>query len=218
MTAVNAAIQAAKAAAAQMVSAPAEITAYTSPTGVAVPMMKPSMSMANASTSLIPRTAQYVKVNEFGILIGKGDKKFKSELKVKLNLTEDRGFSLKWTLRYGNPAQYMSTYDGVVCDKGGNWADVQAKVMAIDPKAQPYLTVDILVETLEKIDTTGGGIEPGTKLALSLSKTNFSEWQDFYNEAKDAGRLGQEVTAKIGFRDVHHNGNDWGVLTFSFDE
>lgn len=220
MTDVTAAIEAAKAAAAAMATAPAatqgqEIVAHVSPTGVATPMMKPSMAMAMASTSLIPKTAPYLKVNEFGLLVGKTDKKFKEAIKVKLLLTEDKGFQLKWTLRYGNPAQYLSTYDGIVCDKGGSWADAQAKVRAIDPRAEPYITADIITEVTETFETTGGKIEAGTKLAINPSMTNFSEWQEFFQSAAEAGKLEQEVDVTLGFRDVHHNGNDWGVVTFT---
>lgn len=216
MTDVTAAIQAAKAAAAQMVQEEKDtaIVAHVSG-GVATPMMKPSMAMAMASSSLIPKTAPYLKVNEFGLLIGKTDKKFKESFKARLLLQEDRGFQLKWTLRYGNPAQYLSTYDGLVCDKGGSWADAQAKVRAIDPKAEPYISADILVELAEDVEVTGSKIDSGTKLAINLSKTNFSEWQDFFTAASEAGVMGQEVDVTIGFRDVHWNGNDWGVITFT---
>lgn len=222
MTDVTAAIQAAKAAAANMVAdqsaANTQIEARVSPAGVATPMMKPSMSMALASTSILPRTSPFLKVNEFGILVGKTDKKFKEQLKGRILVEEDKGFRLKWTLRFGNPATYYSTYDNLVCDKGGSWADAVAKVNAIDPRAEPYISADIVFEVTEDFDTTGGKIEAGTKVAINLSKTNFSEWSDFYQAAADAGLLGQEVDIVLGHRAIHYNGNDWGVVTFTIAE
>lgn len=215
MSTVQDAIQAAKAAAAAMAPSNTEIVAHVSPAGVATPMMKPSMSMAAAVTSLVPRTAAYLKVNEFGLLVGKGDKKFKEKIRAKILMVEDKGFALKWTLRYGNPAQYVSTFDGHICDKGGSWADAQAKARAIDPRVEPYISADIVATLVEDVEITGGKVEAGSKVAINLSKTNFSEWQEFYAEMEKAGVIGQEITVDLGFRDIHHNGNDWGVVTFA---
>lgn len=206
-------------AAEQHTDAPAAgaiIEAHTSHTGVVTTMAKPSMSMAMASSSVVPKMTPFLKVNEFGILVGKNDKMFKHEIKAKILLVEDRGFALKWTLRYGNPAQYLSTYDGQVCDKGGSWNDAIRKVMSIDPRAaEPYISADIVVTVTETFDVTGGKIEAGTKLAINLSKTNFSEWQEFFAAANEAGVVGQEVDVIIGDRSISHNGNNWGVVTFT---
>lgn len=218
MSNVTAAIQAAKEAAKTLVAEQDASTAVIEThvnAGVAVPMMKPSMSMALATSSIIPRTAPYLKVNEYGILIGKNDKAFKEGFKGKILIAEDKGFRLKWTLRYGNPANYLSTFDGLVCDKGGSWADAQAKVRAIDPKAEPYISADIIVELSEDVSVTGGKIDAGTKVAINLSKTNFSEWQEFFEAANEAGVVGQEVEVNLGHRAIAYNGNNWGVVTFA---
>jgi hypothetical protein len=180
----------------------------------AVPFDKPSMAAVAAATGVIPRNTPYLKVNEFGILIGKQKKGFLDGFRARLLLVEDRGFQLKWTLRFGNPARYLSTYDGQTCDRGGTWGDAMMKARMIDPKVEPYVSVDVVLTLAEDLKAGDETVSAGTLVGFNSSKTNFSEWADFHALAADRGLLGEEVAVEIGHRAVAHNGNAWGVVTF----
>jgi len=182
--------------------------------GVITGLAKPSMAAVAAATSVIPRNTPFLKVNEFGILIGKQKKGFLEGFRASILLLEDRGFQLKWTLRVGNPALYLSTYDGQTCDKGGTWVDAMIRARVIEPKAEPYVAVDVVLTLLEEVSAGGEVLPPGTRIGFTSSKTNFSEWADFHAATAEAGLLGQEVEVEIGHREVLHNGNTWGVVTF----
>ena len=179
-----------------------------------VPFSKPTMASVAAASGVIPRNTPFLKVNEFGILIGKQKKGFLEGFRARLLLVEDKGFQLKWTLRFGNPAQYLSTYDGQTCDKGGSWGDAMMKARMIDPKVEPYVCVDVLLTLAEKLKAGEEVLAAGTELGFTASKTNFSEWADFHATASEEGLIGAEVSVDIGHRAVTHNGNTWGVVTF----
>ena len=174
---------------------------------------KPSMATVAASTGVIPRNTPYLKVNEFGMRVGK-NKDFVDEFDVKIDMTEEVGFQVKHTLRFGNPAQYLSTYDGTICDKGGSWHDAILKAKQADPSVEPYHAADILMTLTKQLKLKEETLSAGTVIGLNTSKSNFSEWSDFYGEIAKAGLIGQTVKVKLKAREINHNGNTWGVVTF----
>lgn len=176
--------------------------------------VKPSMATVAAQASVIPKAIPYLKVNEFGIRIGK-NKEFLDEIEGTINMTEDKGFAVKHTVRFGNPAQYLSTYDGIGCDKGGSWGDAMAKAKMADPGAEPFHSVDIVVTLTKDIKLKDEVVPAGKQVAINTSKTNFSEWEDFYRAVAEEGRLGETVPVKITSRSISHNGNEWGVFEFA---
>ncbi len=216
MTSIAEAVKQAQEAAASMAQATGTdiIEGHVSPGGVVTTFAKPSMATVQAATGIIPRNTPYIKVNEFGIRIGKNKEFITDAFEVSIDMTEDQGFQVKHTIRFGNPAQYLSTYDGSICDKGGTWHDALRKAKLADPKADPYPSVDVIVTLAKPMKLKEEKLEAGAKLAFNSSKTNFSEWSDFYSAVAKAGGLGQEVGAKLGFREIQHNGNTWGVVTF----
>ena len=178
---------------------------------------KPSMSTIAASTGVIPRNTPYLKVNEDGLKIGK-NRQYLEGFKGKILMQEDVGFQVKYTIRFGNPAQYFSSYDGTTCDKGGSWGDALQKAKLADPNAEPYPSVDVVIELLEDVKLKDEVLPAGSKVGFNASKTNFSEWQDFFGEVYKAGLVDQEVEVNIGFRAIEHGGNTWGVVTFALPE
>lgn len=215
MASIQDAVKEANNAAADMVQASggAVIEGSVNSSGQVTTFTKPSMATVAASTGVIPRSVPYVKVNEDGIKIGK-DKTYLEGFEAKISMVEDKGFQVKHTVRFGNPAQYLSTYDGSVCDKGGSWGDAIQKAKMADPKADPYPSVDVVIELTKPVKLKDETLAIGQKIGFNSSKTNFSEWSDFYQACAEAGVLGQEVDVKIGFREIDHGGNTWGVLTF----
>lgn len=220
MAGIQDAINQAQNTAAQMAQAQAGtdiIEGHVSQAGVVTTFSKPSMAAVVASTGVIPRNTPYIKVNEFGIRVGK-NKDFLTEIPVEISMIEDEGFQVKHTLRFGNPAQYLSTYDGRVCDKGGSWQDAMMKAKQIDPSVDPYPSVDIVVTLTAPLKMKEETLPAGTLLAFNSSKSNFSEWSDFYAEVAKAGRIGETLKVTLGHREISHNGNTWGVVTFSLAE
>jgi hypothetical protein len=195
----------------------AVIQGSVSPGGVATTYQKPSMATVAAATGVIPRNTPYLKVNEFGMRVGK-NKDFIDDIPVEIALVEDEGFMVKYTLRFGNPAQYLSSYDGMVCDKGGSWNDALVKARMADPNVEPYNAVDIVVRTTAPLKLKEETLPAGTVIGLNTSKSNFSEWSDFYAECAKAGLIGQTVKVKLGCREINHGGNTWGVVTFTLAE
>jgi len=189
------------------------IEASASPAGVVTTFAKPSMATVSASTGVIPRSTPFLKVNEDGIKIGK-DKTYHQGFKAKIDMTEDQGFQVKMTLRFGSPAQYISTYDGSIADKGGSWPDAIRKARMANPNCEPYHSVDVVLTLTEEVKLKDEVLPVGYKIGWNSSKTNFSDWSDFYAAVAKAGGIGAEVDAQIGFREINHNGNTWGVLTF----
>jgi hypothetical protein len=212
---IQEAIAQARAAAATMPQEGALVEGIINDAGVVTTFARPTMAAVAAATSVIPRNTPYIKVNEFGILIGKQKKGFIDGFKAKILMQEGSGFALKYTLRFGNPAQYLSSYDGVVCDKGGSWHDAMMKAKRIDPRAEPYISVDVVMTLAADLKAGEETLPAGTKIGFNSSKTNFNEWSDFFNEVQAAGLVNQTVDVKIGYRDIEHNGNTWGVLTFA---
>jgi hypothetical protein len=215
MSGIQDAIKQANEAAANMVKDTGSemIEGHVSPTGQVTTFAKPSMASVAASTGVIPRSVPYLKVNEDGIKIGK-DKTYMTGFKAKVLMVEDKGFQAKYTIRFGNPAQYLSSYDGAICDKGGSWGDALAKAKMADPRAEPYPAVDVVLELIEEVALKDEKLAVGQKIGFNSSKTNFSEWADFYQSVAEAGLLGQTIDVQIGHKEINHNGNDWGVVTF----
>ena len=211
-------INQAKEAAAAMVQteepSTAVIEGYVQPSGQIINYSRPTMASMAASTGVIPKATPYLKVNEDGIKIGK-DKTYLTGFQGRILMVEEKGFQGKWTIRYGNPAQYLSSYDGAGCDKGGTWSDAVGRARRADLKAEPYPSVDVVITLTEALKLKDETLPVGSRVGFNSSKTNFSEWGDFYALCAEKGLLGQFVDVTIGFKEITHGGNTWGVLTFS---
>ena len=122
------------------------------------------------------------------------------------------------TIKFGNPAQYLKTYDGTNCAQGGTWDQAQVRARSIDPNARPYFSADIPMGVIEDIKTPDGNtllIEKGKRLGHALSTTNKANFQEFLKALTDAGQLGIPVRVKVSSaRRTNQKGNAWGVLTF----
>lgn len=221
MADIQSAINDAKQAAADMTANEANlaeggnevIEACVTPNGSVTTFTKPSMDSVVASSGIIPRNVSYLKINEFGMRVGK-HKDFLTTIEAKISMVEEEGFQVKHTIRYGNPAQYLSTYDGVVCDKGGSWNDALRKAQNADPKFKTYPTADIIFIISKPLKLKDETIPAGTQIGYVPSPSGFSDWSDFYQEVKKAEKLGQEVSVKLTAREINHNGNTWGVVGF----
>ena len=222
MNAVNDAIAKAQEAAATVVEAvPAVVQAGAPANDVPVayvPARAPSMADAMASAQMRPD--EWLKVKEHGLLLGTSREAIET-MTVMIDMTEKNGFYMKESIKYGNPAVYMSTYDGVTCDKGGPWIAAIGKAQAADPRAKPYYSVDIKMTLMEDVKQIKGGKkhefgDAGKTLGHSTSTTNFDEWREFYRECSAAGLLNRKVIAILSVKQLENKaGNAWGVIVFT---
>ena len=220
--AVNDAIQRAQEAAATVVEAvPAVVQAGAPANDVPVayvPARAPSMADAMASAQMRPD--EWLKVKEHGLLLGTSREAIE-EMTVMIDMTEQNGFYMKESIKFGNPAVYLSTYDGVTCDKGGPWIAAIGKAQAADPRAKPYYSVDIKMTLMEDVKQIKGSKKhefgaAGKTLGHSTSTTNFDEWRELYRECSAAGLIGQKVIVKLTVKALENKaGNAWGVIVFT---
>lgn len=190
------------------------IEGHVSPAGQVTTFAKPSMATVAASSGLLPRNTLYLKPTEFGMKIGK-NKDMLQDFEAEINLAEDAGFQLKHTIRFGNPAQYLSSYDGVTCNKGGSWHDALMKARMASPNAEPYYAAEIKLTLTKELKLKDEVLKAGTIIGYDTSApSRFSDWSDFFEEAAKAGVVGQTVGVKVVAREINHNGNTWGTVAF----
>jgi hypothetical protein len=158
----------------------------------------------------------WVKVKEFGLIFGQSDELISTFVAI-IDMTDGVGFSPKYSIKAGNPAQYWSTYDGVMSDKGIPWSAAIERACSLDNKARPYSAVDIPMVLTEDVVSPKKVVlaKKGQRVGYATSTTGFREWRDFYNKATAEGLLDQQVEVQVSFRKMKNKeGNEWGVMTF----
>lgn len=158
---------------------------------------------------------KWFKVTEDGIKIG--DSKLIQEVLATIDMTEGAGFVLKYAIKGGNPAQYAYTTDMANAVGGGSWEAAQNRIRGLDPKAQPYRSVDLPFTLIGEVKDMSGAVvgKEGDLVGYTTSTTNWANWQAFHKEVADAGLLGQRVTVKLTAQArSNKNGNNWGVMKF----
>ena len=204
-----------KMAAAEAASAGNEVVeGYVTPAGQVQTYQAPSLSSFSAAKGLLPRNTLYLKPTEFGFRIGK-NKDMIQEFVAELDLNENVGIMPKWTVRFGNPAQYLSSYDGVTCNKGGSWSDAVIKARMAQPDAEPYPAAEVKLTLVKPLKLKEETLEAGTVIGYDTSSpSRYSDLSDFIDEATKEGVMGQVVKVKVIAREINHNGNNWGTVAF----
>lgn len=123
-------------------------------------------------------------------------------------------------VKYGNPAQYEKTYDGVRTAKGGDWAAACARAKQADPsnRSDPYVSADIPMTVYEDVKDSKSTLvaEKGKRLGYGLSTTNLANFRDFKKEVEAKGLMNETLIVVIGAqRRTNKAGNEWGVMTFT---
>lgn len=221
---VNAAIEAAKAAAANLAPSQAVVPAAAAPgagqyaapaayTAPAAPMSMDDLMVGSMSVDL------WLKVKEFGLIVGAGNPpELLREIVVGLDMSE---VIPNYSIKYGNPAVYKKTFDRVTCATGGSWAEAVAQAQRVDPKARDYRSADLPFVALEDIKGPSGAVlaEAGKRIGHTLSTTNWREFELFYRDLAQKGLTKSVVKVKLGFLPRSNaGGNKWGVVTFQLLE
>lgn len=217
MASVNEAIKAAREAAAEAVvieqeTPKTDVATYVAPSAP-VSYTAPSMETMAVTTGITKLVEDWFKVNEYGITIG-ADRTLLGSVKVQIDMTEAQGFFVKHSIKFGNPAQYFSSYDGTTCDRGGLWSDAVVKAQRADAKAQPFPAADIVFILAEDVKLKDKTLPAGTKLGHTTSTSNWQDWAEFYRDVAKAGLLNTVVDATLSSEAVtgKKNGYTWGIM------
>lgn len=219
MASVQEAIKAAREAAAEAVvieheTKGTDVATYAAP-AAPVSYAAPSMETMAVSTGIAKLVEDWFKVNEYGITIG-ADRTLLKSIKVQIDMTESQGFFVKHSIKFGNPAQYFSSYDGTTCDRGGLWSDAVVKAQRADAKANPFPAADIIFILAEDVKLKDKTLPAGTKIGHTTSTSNWQDWAEFYREVAKAGLLNTVVDATLSSEAVtgKKNGYTWGIMKF----
>lgn len=216
-TSIDAVIQKAQEAAAQVAGGvPAAAPATSVPTAAAG---NPLTLGDLASGSLDVDT--WLKVNAFGLLIGNSEELF-SEIEVTIDTDEIQLFR---GIRYGNPARYKRTYDGVtVAGGGGLWIQALEEAREVDPNVREYRGADLVFTLRETLKGKKDKViaEEGTRLGHSTSVTG---WKPFLQFVRDISKMGLPINDRgipsgvfnltLGFTTQKNDKGSWGVLAFN---
>ena len=215
---IAAAIALAQATAANSVALQAQnlVPATVSNTPVAI---RPGVAMT-MDELMIGQMAvdQWIGVKEFGFIFGKDKTLYSHDIVVEIDMD---AVLPNLTVKYGNPAVYVKTYDHAVSNKGTSWADAVASAQRVDPKVRPYPSADIPMTLLHPVVDGGKEkkvlAEEGTVLGYSLSTTNFPFWSKFYKSLMVLGIQKSVVKVALSYeKKTNSNNNVWGVITFTY--
>lgn len=202
-------------------------------------MAQAQAALANQQTAVIPAAAQttvavssasqapsmaallqqgfavdsFIKVTDGGLLLHKeaNAKTAVDKVRVAIDMSEGFGFKPLYTVSFGNPVQYVESFDGVTTTKGESWTQAVANARAVDPKASPYQTVKVGMRMLEDSQS----LKEGTTLGLTFTRTGIANWIKLYQEVVRAGLDGREVEVILGYKVGKKAGyRDWGIPTF----
>lgn len=215
MAGIADAINKAQAAAGEIIDA--EVTAVTTHRSTEpVTYQKPSMETMGNTGGISSVVDDWLKVSEDGLKIG-DNKGLVDSIEGEILMVEDEGFFVKQSIKWGNPVNYASTYDGRVSDRGGSWPDQVEKVQRIDPNARAFPSADIIITLTAPVKLKDVTIAAGTKIGTTLSMSNWRDWAEFYRDVQKAGLMGEPVDAVISAVAVTGKKNNltWGILNFA---
>lgn len=157
---------------------------------------------------------KWIKVNEDGIKIG-DSKLIVGGFDATIDMTEGSGFILKHGIKGGNPAQYAYTTDLATAVTGGSWEAAMARIRALDPKANPYRSVDLPFTLVGEVKDMAGAVvgKAGDTVGYTTSTTNWKNWETFFKAVAEAELLGQVVSVHLTAEaKTNKAGNNWGIL------
>lgn len=156
----------------------------------------------------------YVSIDKHGLAF-KGKDGLVDSVEVAIDTV--KGIHIFEALRFGDPVQYLKTYDGVRCEQGGSWEAAVKRAQIADPKARPYQGGDLAMEVLEDTKNTKGAVilEKGTVLGLSTSVTARANLKAFTDAYKAAGLEGKVVLVKLSVEQKSNAKGAWGLPVFT---
>jgi hypothetical protein len=178
----------------------------------ATPMQFTMENMAAMGLSV----EQWFKPDFQGMTIGDHDGIVKEAI-CEIDMTENAGFVLGMGIRYGNPAVYHFTTDGVSCQDGMSWPQAMMTALSVDPAAKPFRSVQIPMTAVQDVVDVDGKVvaSQGTSLGYTTPYSGWNTWLAFHRQCAMKGLLGQRVVVKITNEPKKNAaGNKWGNLRF----
>lgn len=212
---VAAAMEAARIAATNMLASQANQVTTTQPSGGEVAVARPGKALTFEDMAAGSITVdQWIGVKEFGLLFGSEKKLVTAPVTVEIDLN---AVAYQQSIKFGNPAQYLKSYDASVCASGGSWEAAISRAQRVDPNARPYPSADVPMRTTHDVKAADGSTvaEKGAVLGNSLSTTNWTNWKTLMAAAKAAGKSGVARVVLTAEKRTNKNNNVWGVIVFT---
>lgn len=156
----------------------------------------------------------WLKVKSYGLLID-DNKNFIKTIKVAIDTTNINTF---YGVRFGNPATYYKSFDGVQCVQGGSWDAAVERAKRADPKCTgEYVGADLEMTLLEDVKAPDGTVimAAGKTLGHSTSITGTKPVAALVKEFKGTPMDGKTLAVEVGVTVRSKPGvEDWGILSF----
>ncbi|WMC09558.1 hypothetical protein PU634_10560 [Oceanimonas pelagia] len=159
---------------------------------------------------------QWFKPDYQGMTVGDHDAIIREAI-VEIDMTENVGFVLGMGIRYGNPAVYHFTTDGVSCQDGMSWPQALATAISVDPSAKPFRSVQIPMMAVQDVVDVDGQtvVTAGTSLGYTTPYSGWNSWLAFHRQVAMKGLLGQRVVVRLTNEPKKNAaGNKWGNLRY----
>ena len=162
-----------------------------------------------------PSVDAWVKIAVDGITIRDEKVDGFTEAKLRTVMVLDDLVTCK-RLRWGNPATYAASYDGVYATDGQLWAVVieNARRATGDGSIKDYISLNVQAKLLED----AGGAKAGDVIGYQTTPTQNKGLNALIKtiEAEGIGR-DEEVEVVIGVKQVSNSkGNKWAIHTYEF--
>jgi len=219
-TAQNASVESPVEAAVRMAREKAEALAagaatYTSTavgasqsTAVAMPVSGQKITMEDLMTGAMV-VDEFVKVDKYGLVVGK-DAKPIEKFKAKILMVEGRGYTPNQSIKFGNPVQYLKTYDGAKAVNGKSWPAELDRIRQSHPDAREYPAADLVLTLLEDAGTA----KAGQTVGYTTATTSFKHVVKLLQDCASKGLTGIEVEVEVGYIARSKNNNNWGEMVF----
>lgn len=187
-----------------------DVAVVNTSTAVAMPSTGKKLTMDDLATGTMA-VDDFLKVSQYGLLVGKEAKKPVETFKAKLKMVEGVGYVPNLTIKFGqNPVNYVKTYDEAKTLNGKSWQAELERISRIDSNAKPYPAADIALTLLED----AGAMKAGQCIGHTTATTSFKHFKKLVEEVREAGLTGKEVEVEVGYEARSKNNNNWGELKF----
>lgn len=118
-------------------------------------------------------------------------------------------------LRYGNPATYKTSYDGVYSTEGELWSVVieNARRATGDSSVKDYMSMNVQGRLLED----AGGAKKGDVIGFQTTPTQNKNLASLIKTAESQGiARDEEFEVEIGVLKRTAKGNTWAIQTYEF--
>jgi hypothetical protein len=217
MNSIQAAMDQAKVAAANAVvgAAQANVPAATSaPSSTALaPVAAQRLNLADIATTARTKVDHYLKVDKYGMTVGKSPQNPLDEIKVTLNVSEASFF---WSLRVDQV--YKRSNDRVSEDATGQpWPVVVAQGQRADPKCKgDYKAAEIPMTLAQDVTDKAGNViaKAGDMIGYTTSITGFEPFQQLVAAAFKTGNDNVTLSGTLKHKYMSRDRNEWGVIQF----